>query len=632
MKIVAIVLSLILAPIFSSAQPNTDNPSLVVHLLDYLAKDYGGAVQNGKIISQSEFNEQVEFSETVLNVTKNVDKLKSDSEFVKSVTHLQALINNKASENEVASLARSLQQQAIRLAQIEVAPRKWPDQKRGENLFKNNCVTCHGATGHGDGIAAAGLDPKPANFHDKEVIWGSSPFKFYNTIRLGVPGTGMTPFSQLSDEDIWSLAFYLKSLGYQNVAEVVTDTKLNLKEIASLSDEEIAKQFGLNGKEAVGVLATIRNSSIRAQEQKSPLVIAQEFMNKSFELAKAKDFSKAKSLALRAYLEGIEPVEPKIKANIPGGVEKIEGLMSRYRSSLSKSESIATIGALKEKIDISIKDIRKQLAEEKMSPSVAFGAAFSIFLREGFEAVLLIIILISILNAMKQPEAIRWVHIGWSMAVGTGIFLWFLSGIVIAMSGVSREFMEGSISLIAVAVLIYVGFWLHRYTEVKKWHAFLEKKLKEGLSQKSYLALAAVAFIAVFREAFEVVLFLRAIWFDLDTSGQNIASLGVLSSFVVLIGFSYLAVKESQKLSMKLLFQVCSWTMMVLAFILAGKGIHSLQEAGLCSVSIVSFIPRFDIVGIFPTIETIGVQLLAIAIFGFLLFSEKFMQAQESRI
>lgn len=629
MRIKILILSLLFMPFTTDAQSIKDNPAIVVHLLDYLAKDYGGAVQNGKIISKSEFDEQVEFSETVLNVTKSVGKLNSDISFVQSVVHLHALIKNKAPESEVAALARTLQQRAINLAQIAVAPQQWPDIKRGQNLFKNNCVSCHGATGHGDGIAAGGLEPKPTNFHDRDVIWGSSPFKFYNTIRLGVPGTGMAAFSNLSDEDVWSLAFYLKSLGYENISGLTTEIHLDLKDVASLSDEEIAKRLRLKSDRATTALATIRKSNALSDSKRMPLSIAEDLIEQSFALAKGKNFSEAKSMALRAYLEGVEPVEAKIKANIPGAVERIEELMSRYRSSLAKPDSIAVIGSLKEKIDNSIQEINKQLSEEKMSPSVAFGAAFSIFLREGFEAVLLIVILISILKAMNQSAAIRWVHFGWSSAILSGLLLWFISGIAIAMSGVSREFMEGSISLIAVAVLIYVGFWLHRYTEVKKWHAFLERKLKEGLSRRSFLALAAVAFMAVFREAFEVVLFLRAIWFDLDTSGQNIASLGVLSSFVILIGFSFFAIKGSRKLSMKLLFRICSWTMVVLAFILAGKGMHSLQEAGICSVSLISFIPRFDIMGIFPTIETIGVQLLAIAIFGFLLCSEKFMQTKK---
>ncbi|RYZ83624.1 MAG: iron permease, partial [Proteobacteria bacterium] len=325
----------------------------------------------------------------------------------------------------------------------------------------------------------------------------------------------------------------------------------------------------------------------------------------------------------RAYLEGIEPLEPKIKANLPGYVEEIEGLMSKYRSGLDARASASQMQSLKLEIFAKLGEIKKLFAQSKMSPGVAFGAAFSIFLREGFEAVLIIVILISILRAMKQEEAIKWVHVGWSTAIAVGIAAWFASGLLLSMSGLSRELLEGGISLLAVLVLIYVGFWLHRYSEMKKWRAFLETKLKAGLNKGSYLGLAVVAFMAVFREAFEVVLFLRAIWIDLDPSGQSIAGLGVLSSLLILIVLSYFAVKESKKLPLARLFQICSWTMMVLAVILIGKGLHSLQEAGYVGVRPAPVPIRVDLLGVYPTLQTLIAQLVLIALFAFLLLNDK---------
>jgi high-affinity iron transporter len=157
---------------------------------------------------------------------------------------------------------------------------------------------------------------------------------------------------------------------------------------------------------------------------------------------------------------------------------------------------------------------------------------------------------------------------------------------------------------------------------MKKWRTFLEAKLKHGLTTKNYLALAIVSFLAVFRECFEVVLFLRAIWIDLDPSGQTVAGMGVLSSFVLLIGLSYLAIKESRKLPLGLLFQICSWTMVILAFVLAGKGMHSLQEAGLVSVTQMPLNVRFDLLGVYPSVQTMAVQLFIAALFGFLFYAD----------
>lgn len=622
-KLFVVALSLLSFSFFAHAAADSKaTPEIVVHLLDYLAKDYGGAVQNGKVISKGEYAEQLEFADIVLKNTSGVESLSKNADFVKGVSELETIIKNKGSAEDVAKLARKLQQDAITLAGIEVAPTMEPDLALGAKLYQSNCIACHGSTGRGDGVGGAGLDPKPANFYDPDLVWNSAPFKFYNTIRLGVPGTGMVAFAGLSDHEVWSLSYFLKSLPYAGAAEAKTNETISASDLATMTDEEIVQKLG--GKSDLTLAAV---GSIRAHGgngiSNDPLKIAEVQINESIEAAKAGDYSKAQTFALNAYLQGIEPLEPKMRANLPGYVEQIETLMSSFRSSVSAQESVKILEAKKVEIFGKLKEARVQFSSAKMSPSVAFGAAFSIFLREGFEAVLIIIVLLSILRAMGQAEAVKWVHAGWLAAVGLGIISWFASGVVLQMSGLSREFLEGSISLLAVVVLIYVGFWLHRYTEMKKWRAFLEEKLRHGLSKGNFLGLAVVAFLAVFREAFEVVLFLRAIWIDLEPSGQNVAGLGVLSSFAVLIGLSYFAVKESKKLPLTKLFQICSWTMMALAIVLAGKGVHSLQEAGLISVTTVPIPVRVDLLGIYPSYQSTCLQLATIALFGALLFSDR---------
>jgi len=262
-----------------------------------------------------------------------------------------------------------------------------------------------------------------------------------------------------------------------------------------------------------------------------------------------------------------------------------------------------------------------------MSPSLAFTAAFSIFLREGFEAVLIIIVLIGILKAMGATQALKWVHVGWSSALAVGILAWFASDSLMTMSGASRELMEGAISLFAVVVLLYVGFWLHRHSQISKWKEFLEAQVKRAQENKTYSAIAGISFIAVFREAFEVVLFLRAIWLDLDSSGQTVAGFGVLTSFGVIMAFSYLAVKTSQKLPLKQLFTFCSITMVALAVILAGKGVHSLQEAGYLSALPLSFGMRSELIGLYPTLQGVLSQITLAAGISIFLLYEKLMPA-----
>ena len=608
--------------ISNSVVANTPSPDIVIHLLDYLAKDYGGAVQNGKVVSAPEYQEQLEFGQIVQEESGKIESLSSSEDFSSDVTQLINMIENKEEAESVSGLARKLQQQAIELSATRVSPGTWPDLQLGASLYKNNCTACHGVEGRGDGFAAEPLDPKPANFHDRELVLDSSPYKFYNTIRLGVPGTGMPAFEGLSDDEVWGLAFFIKSLAYSSevhTAKVAPSFTLN--KIASLSDADLLNKLGGVTDPNKRILTAIRMGRVEKRQQ--PLMIATRLVGDSFEKAREGQFELATTISLRAYLEGIEPVEPKLRANIPGFVEQTERLMSQYRNALRSKESIQSIAAIKDRILAKISIAQNTLSSSRMSPKVAFVAAFSIFLREGLEAVLIILVLLTVLKAMGQSKAAKWVHLGWVLAVLFGIIAWFTSGYLISLSSLNRELLEGVIACVAVGVLIYVGFWLHRYSKATQWRRFLEQKMKQGMTSGSYVSLAVVSFMAVFREATEVVLFLRALWIELEPPGQTIAGMGVVSSIALLFMLSSIAMKYSQKIALGLLLKFCSWTMVGLAVILAGKGVHSLQEAGVVPVSFLPLNFRLDVLGIYPSTQTLLVQLGVMVLFGLLFFLDR---------
>lgn len=85
------------------------------------------------------------------------------------------------------------------------------DAKAGKTVFAQNCATCHGATGKGDGAAAAALNPKPANFAKGKFKYGSSDSAIAATIKNGKGA--MPPWgSVLSAKDIDNVVAYVKSL------------------------------------------------------------------------------------------------------------------------------------------------------------------------------------------------------------------------------------------------------------------------------------------------------------------------------------------------------------------------------------------------------------------------------------
>lgn len=102
---------------------------------------------------------------------------------------------------------------ATSIAKAEFPPKSTPELvSRGQVVFSQNCVVCHGDHGQGDGPAAGSMDPKPRNLVKDKFKAGDSPKQIFNTITNGLYGTSMPPFEYLSEQDRAALAYYVESL------------------------------------------------------------------------------------------------------------------------------------------------------------------------------------------------------------------------------------------------------------------------------------------------------------------------------------------------------------------------------------------------------------------------------------
>lgn len=619
-----LLLSLVLAPYANADTANSENsPRFVIHLLDYLAHDYGGSVSHGKIVSATEYAEQKEFVQKISELSTNLISIKDDKTITEQIKQLKQMIDNKADAVDVGLLARDIQKKLLSLNLVALSPNQWPSLTNGKILFEQNCTSCHGVNGFGDGKEGMGLTPQPANFHKTERMSEISAFHAYNTIRLGVPGTGMIAWAQFNDKEVWDLSFYVMSIRH-NDGEIKSNTTQNkdkssefsLEEISTLSDNQLKEKMQKKDEStknlAIAMLRNINNTPAGSEyvgKAKSYLSQALGAFSKKTPESK----KEAKSLALKAYLDGIEPIEPTLKANNPALVIEIEKAMSEIRKIIadpkSTEEMLALqIGATQEIFD----EVEQTIQGKELSFGVALSGAFAIILREGFEAVLIILTLLSVIKAFGNKKAALWVHAGWSSALLLGFVAWFLSGFLMKMSGASREVLEAATSTFAVFILLYFGFWLHRQTEISRWKTFIQEKVQGAIDNKNLWALASIAFISVFREAFETVLFIRALWFQTNADGKNAIGLGLILALGSIFTFSYFALRYSKKMPIRELFKVSSILTSALAFILAGKAVHSLQEAGLLNSTSLPWNIRFDTLGLFPTWQTISAQLITI--------------------
>jgi len=163
--------------------------------------------------------------------------------------------------------------------------------------------------------------------------------------------------------------------------------------------------------------------------------------------------------------------------------------------------------------------------------------------------------------------------------------------------------------LLAAAVLFYVSYWLLSRLEVAKWNAFVKGRMEEALRTGSGFALASVAFLAVYREGFETILFYQALFNSTGGSGGTSAVLaGMLAGAVALVAV-YVAINHfGVKVPLKPFFGVTSAMLYYMAFVFAGKGIAGLQEAGIVTTTVVEWAPRLPVFGIYPTVQSLALQ------------------------
>jgi high-affinity iron transporter len=246
-----------------------------------------------------------------------------------------------------------------------------------------------------------------------------------------------------------------------------------------------------------------------------------------------------------------------------------------------------------------------------LSATTAAISAFFILVREGLEALLVVAAIIAFLTKSGRREAMPWIHAGWIGALVLGAVTWFLASTLIAISGATRELTEGVTALLAAVILLYVGFWLHGKSYAHAWKAFIDQHLGAALQGGTLWALAGVSFLAVYREAFETVLFYQALWQQVGEGAHGSVIIGFLCGVAVLAMLAWAILRYSIRLPIGPFFAICSVLMAVLAVVFTGHGIKALQEAGMiAAVPFTNF--NLPALGIYATVESMLGQLFVL--------------------
>jgi high-affinity iron transporter len=615
-----ILLGLIVAAVSAPAAAASPDAQIAWRLLDYLAVDYAGAVHDGKVISAPEYAEMREFSASVGERIAALPTTPAKAKLAARSATLQELIARKASPPEVAAEARGLAADLLAAYPVPLGPKQPPDLARGAQLFQQDCASCHGAKGEANTPMARQLDPPPIAFADRERASQRTPFALYQVINQGLEGTAMQSFAQLPDADKWALAFtasrfaYPDSLAAEGQRLWTGDPALreripDLGALSALSESQLAKQVGAD--RAGALIAYLRAHPDAVAGKVSSLAIARQKLDESLAAYRSGNREEAKRLALAAYLDGFEPVEPMLSARNASLLAEVEKQMGGLRSSIAAGDDADAVAGRVAAIQSLFDQAEASLAPSERSDLSAFVGAFTILFREGLEALLIVVAMLAFLAKADRPELARPVHYGWVGALGAGALTWVVATSLISVSGASRELTEGFGSLLAAAVLLFVGIWMHGKAQAGEWQRYIREKLHRAVTKDSRWFLFSLAFIAVYREVFETILFFTAMAAE-GSVGSLVA--GGLVGVVALAVIALAMLRFSRRLPIDKFFTYSSALVAVLAVVLAGKGVAALQEAGLIAIHPLDAIPRLSMLGLFPTLQGVTAQILTLVV------------------
>jgi high-affinity iron transporter len=434
---------------------------------------------------------------------------------------------------------------------IEQLPARAPSLERGAVVFRERCAECHGEGGRGDGPKAKQLKgPAPANLADPATMGGTTLLEIFRRIAIGVPGTAMPEFADdLSAEDRWAVAAYVGAMQYGGSATAAT-------------------------------FAAVRRQVDSALAQRSD------------------------KIAFDAYLT-FEQVETDVRAKSAGLASDLETSFAWLRSRVARADETER-RAIRERLLAGLERAERVVAD-RPSPMSLFISSVFLMLREGFEAILIIAALMTFLAKAGAAERRRDVARGAWLAVGVSVLTWVLLELLFQVTPGQREAVEGFTMVLAAAVLFYVSYWLLSKIEAAKWTAFVRGKMQSALSSGSGMALTAVAFLAVYREGFETILFYKALFMSAGASTVPVVG-GMALGAVGLVAVYVLINQLGLRVAMKPFFAVTGAMLYYMAFVFAGKGVAELQGAGLVPLTVIEHAPRVPMLGIYPTVESLIVQ------------------------
>lgn len=570
--------ALFLAICGSTGTAQENSAKRLSSIVSVAVEEYGKAFDDrGKLVSKDEYSETTGFLQDARVVAQRLRGYNAPSTQAVLDTMIEA-VRRKVSPADLKVIHARFNGVLGAAGALDL-PTAPLDIARGRMLFTQNCSSCHGDKGLGDGPAAEALHlPVPAVGSTAKTP-ALSPTLAYNVVSVGVSNTPMAAFAAtLTPQDRWNIVNYIYSM---------RGVKMELP--AAQADATAAP--GASAAHAVLAL-----------------------LDSALEFAKAGRPADAGDRAFDAYI-AFEPLETPARARQPGLVSSMERHFADFKGAL-RGKDLSVAERARDAIALDLPRI-VELTRPTGSGWAAFFQSFLIILREGFEAILVIGAVVAFLIKTGNRDRLQAIWMGIIAGLVASALMAVVMMTLLAHLPTSREVVEGVTMLIAVAVLFSVSYWLISKVEAAKWQKFIREKVSTALDHGGGKALVLVAFLAVFREGAETALFYQALF----SEGGNVAiplSLGIIVGFAALAVIFTLFYKFGVKIPMRPFFTVTSVLLYYMAFVFIGKGIRELQEGNVVGITVLPGMPSIPSMGIFPSMETLVAQGILLLLFAFM--------------
>ena len=517
---------------------------------------------------------------------------------------------------------------------LDPLPPRAPSLAEGARVYAARCAACHGADGSGHGPEAVGLVPSPPDLTARPKLVGSSPLDFFRKISAGVAGTAMPPFgASLTAEERWAVALYASGLRYTETERIAgrqwvertcqecLTILADVKSTISVSDDSLSSFLSAVSGElpltsAVGFARTAAASdqlgSDRVLVVRLGTRVADSLARLAGDLALEGRWDDADSRVADAYF-AFERVERDIGARSGRSVHAVEIAFADLRAAVA-SRSAAAVGRAVGRVGAAI-DVAATAVSRGGSVALAFGQSLLIILREGIEAILILSALIALLHKAGARARVPQVGAGAAAAVVASLVTAGLFATLIRVSAAGQEALEGLTLLLASVVLFSAASWLVAKIEAERWMAFVSAQMHGALRSGRTLALAGVAFLAVYREGVETVLFYGALFGTTDSAAGHLAVAAGLATGAGILALVYVAIRRyGLRIPLKPFFAATGTLLTVMAVSFAGQGVAELQAADWVPATHLN-LPALPALGVFPTVQTLAAQLVVAGAF-----------------